>query len=259
MNSSNILLVLLMLLSTCTDGKRLCLFNCTAFGYVGVPLYVPLSCQQRTKADACGVDVKFSYHDQRYTVEFKTSFVTNYYRSIYILPSNYLSYTAIYACSDHDNCAIDFTTKKVLDLSNRMFNVGSVTNQLATLLLEQRQPSDPALCCYDSEQCVSGLCKVDIDTKTNKVNERTCVRDGTVRVHVFDGGSLPSLSVECNRTRCNSPENVNAVKEILFRHNLTDANGRINGGRKECVSAVFFVSTLFFLGLCVTSFSFEDN
>ncbi|CAF1260808.1 unnamed protein product [Adineta steineri] len=240
-------------------GKPLCLFNCTASGYIGMPLSIPTSCQQRKKANDCGVEVKFYYHERRYVVEFDTSFISHYYRSVYILPSNYLSYTAMYACSHNDNCAIDFANKKVLDLSNRTFDVGSVTRQLSNFLLEYRQPSDPTLRCYDNEECVSGVCRIEYNTDNNKMSKRRCESNSIARVHVFDGGSLPSLDIECNRTRCNSPETYNEVKEILFRYNLTDINGRINGGQKSYVSTFLLIVMFHLFVYYVTNFSFNEN
>ncbi|CAF1363898.1 unnamed protein product [Adineta steineri] len=224
-----------------------------------MPLNIPTSCQQRQKADNCEVYVRFYYHDRTYAVEFGTTFISRYYRSVYILPKNYLSYTAMYSCSHNDNCAIDFANKKVLDLSNRTFNVNSVTNQLSNVLLEHRQPSDPALRCYDNKECTSGMCQVEYDTSNNKVNKRGCEPVGIARVHVFDGGNLPSLDIECNRTRCNSPEAYNEVKQILFQHNLTDINGRINDGQKLCVPAVLLIILFHLFVFYITNFSSYKN
>ncbi|CAF1290300.1 unnamed protein product [Adineta steineri] len=203
-----------------------------------MPLSIPTSCEQRKKADSCRVAVKFYYHDRRYDVEFDTSFGNQYYRYFYILPTNYLSYTAMYACIDNDNCAIDFASKKVLDLSSRTFNVSS---QLSSFLLEDRQPFNSTLRCYDNEECVSGVCQIKYNTDNNKMDKRGCATDGIARVFVSDGSSLPSFDIECNRTKCNSPETYNEVKEILFRHNLTDINGRINSGQKSCVSPFLLI------------------
>ncbi|CAF4299226.1 unnamed protein product [Adineta steineri] len=130
-----------------THGKSLCLFNCTASGSIGKPLSIPTSCQQRGRAKNCQAEIIFYYNDQTYVVKFSRSPVSHYYRSLHIIPNSVLSYTAEYSCSDNDNCAIDFASKKVLDLSNRTYNIGSVTDQLSNLLVELRPPSDPELRC----------------------------------------------------------------------------------------------------------------
>ncbi|CAF1182085.1 unnamed protein product [Adineta steineri] len=216
-----------------------------------MPLSIPTSCQQRGRAKNCQAEIIFYYNDQTYVVKFSRSPVSHYYRSLHIIPSSVLSYTAEYSCSDNDNCAIDFASKKVLDLSNRTYNIGSVTYQLSNLLLEHRPPSDPELRCYNNEECVKGVCQTLYNIRTSTMSGNGCLKNTTAQVLVLDGSFDPSLTIVCNRTRCNSPETYNKVKEILFRHNLTDINGQLNGGQKSCVS-VFLLIVMFnsFVFLC---------
>jgi hypothetical protein len=154
--------------------------------------------------------------------------VSSYSRFIYILPTNYLSYSATYACSKNNDCALDFAREKVLDLSNRTYNALIVGSKLRPLL-EERQSMGSSLLCYGNQVCTGGLWQIDFDPKSNSQRKRGCNwEDIPVRVSVYDGGSYTSLDIECNRTGCNSLDTVEQVKAILAQYNLTDANGRIN-------------------------------
>ena len=235
-------LTLFVLFFICIDGKRRCLTNCTVTGFIGQPLNIPDRCDQYTTANDCQVDVQFYYYDQRYTVIFSTAFVDFYYRSLYITITNLLSYTAMFACDNSDNCATDFAQKKVIDLSNRMIDARSVINQLRPLLSEQRQSP---LRCYDNEEC-TGICKIRIKTDKNQLDQRKCAEIEPPRVHVFDGGNLPNLDIECNRTKCNSFETADQVKQILYQQNLTDINGRINRGQKNSISILLLLFFIIF-------------
>ncbi|CAF1338306.1 unnamed protein product [Adineta ricciae] len=226
------------------DGKRRCLTNCTVTGLIGQPLHIPDRCDQYTKASDCQVDIQFHYYDRRYTVIFSTAFVEYYYRSLYITITNILSYTAMFACGNSDNCATDFARKKVVDLSNRTINARNVINQLRPLLSEHRQSP---LRCYDNEEC-TGICKIRVKTDKNQLDQRKCAAINQPQVHVFDGGDLPILDIECNRTKCNSFETADQVKQILYQNNLTDINGRINRGQKNSVSILLL---LFFINFFI--------
>ncbi|CAF1628152.1 unnamed protein product [Adineta ricciae] len=226
-------LTLFSLFVICIDGKRRCLTNCTITGLIGEPFNISDRCDQYTKANDCKVEVEFNYYDQRYTVIFSTAFVDYNYRSLYITITGFLLYRATFACGNSDNCATDFARKKVVDLSNRMINTGSVIKQLRPLLSEQRQSP---LQCYDNEEC-TGICKIRIKTDKNQLDQRKCDEMSEPRVRVLDG-SVPILDIECNRTKCNSFETVDQVKQILYQHNLTDINGRINRGQKNSISTL---------------------
>ena len=48
-----------------------------------------------------------------------------------------------------------------------------------------------------------------------------------VRITVRDSIGYTSFEVQCDRTKCNSPDTVTQLKAIFAKHNLTDANGRV--------------------------------
>ena len=233
----HLLLLAIILAIGTIDGKRQCLTNCTVGGYMGVPLIVPDGRCAIGSGDNCQVNVRAMYHDNTYTVTFDTSYVGSYSRFIYILTTNYLSYSATYACSKNNDCALEFARNKVLDLSNRTYNAYTVGSELKPLL-EDSAPTGSSLRCYGNDICTGGLCNIDYNTKSNSQRKRGCNWEQyiPVRVSVYDSGSYTSLDVDCNRTECNSLDTVSEVKRILARHNLTDADGRINGSPIAMVS-----------------------
>ena len=228
-----------------------CLYDCSLSGYHVTHLSVSGNCKTK-KANYCQVKVNYNYHSRRYDVQFDTSYVRSYSRFIYILPSNYLSYSATFSCSDNDKCALDFADKKLLDLANRTYNSIVVSRELAPLLTEAR-PAGSVLRCYDGETCLGdGMCQIEYDTKANSQKTRGCntpYPSVPARVSAYDSGSYAVIDVECDRTSCNSPETMQKVKEILFRHNLTDANGRINSGLSFFASMMLIIVMLVFSGI----------
>ena len=231
-------LLLLVVAIGIIDGKRQCWKGCSVSAYMGVPLTIPDRRCNSSSGDYCQVKVWANYHDNTYSVDFDTSFVSGYSRFIYILTSNYLSYSATYSCSDNDLCALDFAKKKVLDLSNRTYNAFRIGAELSPLLNELR-PVGSGLVCYDNDACTGGICEIEYDTKSNSQRKRGCNReDVPARVSAYDSGSYASLDVNCNRTQCNSPDIIREVKVILARYNLTDANGRINGASVTMVPLI---------------------
>ncbi|CAF3594186.1 unnamed protein product [Rotaria socialis] len=225
--------------------KRQCLSDCTVSGLMGMPLVVPDGLCKTARGTNCEVTVRVRYHQKSYSVTFDTSYVKSYSRFIYILPSYYLSYTATYSCSSDDSCALSFAKTKVLDLSNRTYDFISIVSELRPLLEERRQAGDN-LNCYDGT-CLTGLCEIEYDTKSNSLRKRVCNREASiVRVSAFDSGSYATLDIECNRTNCNSPNTMAQVKRILHAYNLTDANGRINRAQNGIGSAFMIGGLMLF-------------
>lgn len=232
----HLLLLAIILAIGTIEGKRRCLTNCTISAYMGQPLIVPDGRCAVGSGDNCQAQVRATYHDNTYAVTFDTSYVSSYSRFIYILTTNYLSYSATYSCSGNNDCALEFARNKVLDLSNRTYNAYMVGLELKPLL-EERRPTGSSLRCYGNDICTGGLCEIEYNPKSNAQRKRGCTwEDVPVRVSVYDSGSYTSLGVDCNRTECNSVDTVSEVKRILARHNLTDADGRINGSPIAMVS-----------------------
>ena len=165
------------------------------------------------------------------------------------IPSNYLSYSATFACSNDDSCALEFAERKLTDLAKRRYNSVNVTQELAPLLEESRQ-NGTKLRCFDGEICEQGgMCQIVYDTKANTQSDRRCHKPDLpipARVSVYDSGNYATIDIECDRTACNSPETMNKVKAILARHNLTDADGRINGSSLSVASMIGIVIMLLF-------------
>ena len=262
-----ILFLLLLILTVFNvEARPNCYANCTFIGYRGsYNLDVDGRCARKTGND-CQVNVNFQYHTGLYDVTFDTSYVSTYSRFIYILPSNYLTYTATFACSSSEKCAVEFAQKKLVDLGNRTYNSFRVSQEVAPFLNEAR-PSGSFLRCYDGEVCLGdGVCQIEYDTKGNSQRTRGCNRPSPSvppRVSVYDSGSYTSFDIECNRTNCNSPDTMAKVKAILASHNLTDADGRINGSSSFTASmmivAMMLVFSKFFNWITVLSLLYQPR
>ena len=222
-------LVVLLLGFQYTDGKRQCPSNCTISGRFGDPLVIPDGLCTIETGSNCNAAIRFHYHENRYYLSFSTAFVSMYSRFIYALTSNYLSYSISFSCSHSNDCAMEFAKKKVLDLASRNYSSQLVGLELNPFLNEYRQPGNQ-LVCYDGDRCSGPVCQIEYDTKSKSSRKRGCnFEDIPARVSVYDGGSYSTFDINCNRTACNSPETYIKIKEIFARHNLTDADGRING------------------------------
>ena len=207
-----------------------------------------MACAQQTVGNDCQVEISFQYDKNTYSVSFDTSFIESYSRFIYVLPSNYLSYRETYSCSKHDSCALDFAKNRVLELGNRTYDSWKLTRELAPIL-EEARPAGRALSCYDNDDCAGGVCQIEYDTKANSQRRRRCEKEYNItRVSIYDSGNYASFEVQCNRTKCNSPETLNQVKAIFASYNLTDANGRINSANAivTSTSLVFGLATFFY-------------
>ena len=153
----------------------------------------------------------------------------DYYRFIYVAPSDQLSYLATYACSENDTCSLEFAQKKVPDVSRQSYNTSILMEELTSVLQESR-PAGATLSCFDNDTCSNGICQIEYDTVSNSQRVRKCATESTNRepvVAVYDSGRDGSFNVRCNRTRCNSPATFAQVKMILAKYQLTDAYGRI--------------------------------
>ena len=109
--------LLLVLTVVHVEAKLNCLFNCTFSGNGASLFNIDGRCDT-ISADYCEVKVDYKYHSGEYNVQFNTGFYSYYNRFIYILPSNYLSYTATFSCSSSDACALEFAGKKLIDLAS---------------------------------------------------------------------------------------------------------------------------------------------
>ena len=241
-------LLILLLQVICSDAKRSCLSKCYVGGSIGKPLVIPDGACTTAVVDDCKVDINFQYNRGTYTVSFGMSYISSYSRFIYVLPSNYLSYSETYSCSKHDSCALDFAKNRVLELGNRTYDSWKLTRELAPIL-EEARPAGAGLSCHDNDECAGGVCLIDYDTKANSQKKRGCEKqDSITRVSVYDSGNYASFEVQCNRTKCNSPETLNQVKAIFASYNLTDANGRISSANAivTSTSLVFGLATFFY-------------
>ena len=161
LRSAALLLLLIQVISA--NGQRTCLSNCTIKGSKGQPFSIANATCSNATGKACQVEIYYEYYWAEYKVVFSTTFSPEYDRFIYVIPSDHLSYTATYACSENDTCSLEFAQKKVLDLSRRLYNTSILMEELAPILQESR-PAGATLSCFDNGTCSDGMCKIEHDT-----------------------------------------------------------------------------------------------
>jgi hypothetical protein len=65
---------------------------------------------------------------------------------------------------------------------------------------------------------------------------------------MFDLGNYASFSIKCNRSLCNGPVTSQAVKEIVFKYNITKTiEGRLNNGLCLSLSSIFLIFNMILL------------
>ncbi|CAF3973604.1 unnamed protein product [Adineta steineri] len=219
-----------------------CMTNCEINSRFGTPLRIPEGqCQERTSSSSCSVRLSFAYDRQFYTARFGAFGAP--YDLIFITSTPALSYDLQFSCSENIECPVVYAQNKVDEMVARHYNATRISEQLELLI---NNPSrNGSIECHDLRNNVmtcssSELCSSSIDTKKKQIQSRRCDSDdGTARVTIFDDDLSPRVDVKCRRNLCDGDTTFNQIKNILAKHGLTDANGRIiSGGRKEIASSV---------------------
>ncbi len=185
-------------------------------------------------AYACYVKMQFFFHLDEVIFRFSTG-SSNNQDFIRIEPNQtkHFSYQIEYGCANFDHCARVFAEKKMIEMKEKAFNVSDILNDFDTLL--SRTDTNKELTCYDGNRttdlCSSPdkLCYLEHYQISNKTNRLSCPQtfiNPTVNVIVNDQGDSAGLYVRCSRHLCNTAEIVNEAKQILFKHQITDKNGR---------------------------------
>jgi hypothetical protein len=169
--------------------------------------------------------------------------------------NTFFSYDINYVCKEKDDCARSFAEKKIMEMTQRVFNISNIYSDLQQILYQKAFLSED-LACFDTNeairQCaVSGMissCQIVDDLVKNKLHRRSCQRSTqeSANVHVYDAGSFAMMTVKCNRMLCNGPLTIEAVKKVLNHYNITDIHGRLSGKSSQVLLQYYlFVLALF--------------
>lgn len=248
-----------------------CTTNCTYRFDLSTPFYIPNSCTQTTSAGHCEVDIIINYETKQVTVSFisdRSKYIMND-RSFLFIQFDYVSVSLSndHKCKNKDDCARAFAMNNAQNILDRLtIDTGSIVSELKPILLSNPPSSttNTELICYVSNentgQCSTGNalgeCKVIDDLIETKKTSRTCDQDkDSVKkyISIYDSGSFARLTMHGNRSLCNSPKSVEAVKDILFKYNVTiSQTGRLrNNARQLSISSLVILISLFYVKIIV--------
>jgi hypothetical protein len=248
-----------------------CTTNCSFSLSVNEPFEIPDHCNQMTSAAICESRISIWSSIYLYiTLDASTSNTgggDSYYASVGL--SSYGSITYSYSidhrCNNKDDCGREFAMNKIPSILNRpAIDLEALKNELSPLLSSNLSLAVADLLCFDSNQNVRqcavvskpGVCESsDLISKRTKTT-RSCNRDSIEifgaepYIGMFDMGSYVSFSIKCNRSLCNGPMTSQAVKEILFKYNITKTlDGRLNNGFRLSLSSLFLMLNIIILFL----------
>ncbi|CAF1159088.1 unnamed protein product [Rotaria sp. Silwood1] len=227
---------LLLILIFHTSASLICTHNCEQTFNISQPFNgFGHSCGRPVEnAYRCYVKMQFFFHLNEVTtfLETDTSSDQDFIR---IEPNRtkHFFYQIAHGCNHSDDCARIFAEKKMIEMKEKAYDVTYILNDFDSLL--SRTDTNQELTCYDgnrtTDQCSTPdkLCFLEHNQISDETNALSCPQEyinPTVNIIVNDEGVGARLYVRCSRRLCNTAETVNEVKHILFKHKITDKNGR---------------------------------
>jgi hypothetical protein len=253
-----------------------CTTNCSYTYNLTEPFNIPDRCNQIVSAGKCVAYLRFSYDTQTYNVQFLVSssiYVSgadntrSAYLNLVSTTSPDLQYKISYECKNKDDCARDLARNGANDMLQRRLQFREIVNEVTPLILSPSNASNNYnLICYDSNdnefQCGTSakpaLCIISDIFHQNAMN-RSCavpMQPNEVFVSMYQSESnYGTFDVQCNRSLCNVIQTLQAVKNVMFKYNVTiTSDGRlmengsmINYGSKLMICVLFVI--IKFLGL----------
>jgi hypothetical protein len=133
-------------------------------------------------------------------------------------------------------------------LSRPPTNSQAIKDELFPLLSSNFSMGNNDIACFDSNEKVHqcaiatkpGACNIDQQLTGRKTITRSCDNQLIFQsqyVSIYDSGTFARFSIACNRSLCNGPMTLQAVKEVMFKHNITQTiDGRLNHGLRLSLS-----------------------
>lgn len=220
-----------------------CANNCSKSFSFAEPFVLPKNCNY-TSSYRCGVKILFWYEREKYVVTFPEDFfvdpIINDHSQFLMIETmartRFFSYEINHICKDQDDCGRIFAAKISREMTRRFINHSDIYVDLQRILHRESIASND-LVCFDTNEVIRqcampgtiGSCQIIDDLTKLKHQRRSCQRSTveSASVNIYDSGSYATMTVKCNRMLCNGPLTVEAVKNVLKHHNITDNNGRL--------------------------------
>ena len=233
-----------------------CTRNCYFSINFGDPFEIPARCNETGPARLCQVDMSVSHNFNYIFFSFST-FTYNIPGDdthnvwIQLADDGSLSVSSGVTryCNKKDDCARELASSSMHELFNHpSIDSRALKAELSPLLSSNFSTGNPDVACFDSnekvQQCAiatkPGACNVFQQLTGRKTITRTCDSKQIIQsqyISIYDSGKSASFSLACNRSLCNGPMTIAAVKEVIFKYNITKTiDGRLNHGLRLSLS-----------------------
>jgi hypothetical protein len=261
----NVILFLIYIISL--SYALQCTTNCSYTLNLTSPFVIPESCNQTVSAGRCKFQLTVWYNNNyskvAFTAESSTYISNEHLHSMLQIADDSsvaLSYSLDYECKDKDNCAKEFARNKASDILKRpKINYRAIHTELMPLLSSLPSTGNVDLQCFNSNENVRqcaiatkrGVCEASHQLIEKKATTRSCdneLKGSEKYVSMYDSGKYAVFSIKCNRSLCNGPMTMQAVKEIMFKYNVTKTmEGRLNSGLRRTLSSTFRMLIIVYL------------
>ncbi|CAF1304273.1 unnamed protein product [Rotaria sp. Silwood1] len=212
----------------------------------------------------CSVKLVFWYERRNYVVRFPGDLLNDdniddnrHFMMIEVAMNTFFSYDINHVCKDKDDCARYYAEKKINEMTQRSFNISNIYNDLERILYRNKSFNDHDLLCFDSNedirQCtiarMIGSCQIIDDLIKYKTHRRICQRHSqeSASVNIYDSNSFALMTIKCNRMLCNGPLTIQAVKNVLNHHHITNIHGRLSANSSRISIKYYLFIFLFFV------------
>ena len=261
--------ILLFLLSFWSCEALQCTTNCSYSYNSSTSFIYPEKCNQIVSAGKCRANLAFLFDTQDYFFSLSSSststvFASNNQRRGLLQISSqsrkvWFSHYVDIECKDKDDCARDLAIKISNELTQRKYDFSKLVNQLEEYMIGPKQIR--RLNCYDSNEkgqlCAElptqGSCVLENQIKSNKMTRSCRIASGKpeISIRMHQDSTIATFELLCHRDLCNTKGTLNAVKEILFRNNITQTpDGRLTG-------STFQISFFLLLSMIFITFSHQ--
>jgi hypothetical protein len=238
-----------------------CTTSCSFSSNLNATFAIPESCDRITSEKFCAFRMSLYQTNYYSSLSFKivsSNYSFSEYHYARAALSDYgsidFSYSISHECKHTDDCALEFAKNKMPDILRRLAtNYEDIRNELLPLLSSGSSIEDTDLSCFDIKENVRqcaiakkpSSCQATQQLMGTKKTNRSCSHDlyGSKKsVSISDFGQYASFEIKCNRSLCNGPMTLQAVKEVMFKYNITKTiDGRLNNALRLSLSSTFLI------------------
>jgi hypothetical protein len=246
-----------------------CTTNCSYTYNITKSFDIPDRCNQIVSAGKCTASVKFWYERGEYIVSFHAdssssiSIVDNVRHVMFQLPpstSPFFAYSIDHACKDKDDCARELATNSANEMLKQEYNFSTIINEVIPLVSGPPLSSNNTdLVCFISQNSVRqcaiankrGSCVISHQIQKNELTH-SCQNElitGVSQVTMYQSdNNYATFDIRCNRNFCNGHLTLDAVKQIMFKYNVTKTpDGRLNHGSRSIISIKIILISILML------------